>query len=901
LSKAGRNIDAAQGGYSSTVYAHENDDVIWRIRVRNNGDAPLQDFEFDDSIDPGNFLFDWVCDDQGDAVDAAGGMSPAGCVSVGGVTSVPNLDVAQEFGGGANPYIVAPAGGSGFYYFVGRVTDSCTNRDNTVSGGAWGCQSESPVGGITTTSGGSTAGSDDDPLNTLSVASNVDVDVAYTGIDTGQPMGATGTVTLTITNNSSGTIKGEASGLRLNHVLPAEYVIDSTFTPTISMNALYGNYDGMIDTIQWTNPQAGTVPLTSSNPADPLANTDLDFLLTSSTVHPDFADQIHMIRHGDVVTITFRTVLIDPTYYDLTANIDVREEAPGSSPPNTDPTESFAITSRTEIWWEEYCTATLHNDVINDNDTAVPEDLDTNMVGAELLFILTGTGDPLPLSVELTNSGGHDADDYFAYVTFGEAMVVQTAPAGCAPTTNPPPMPNWTVPANLPATAAVYACDRGAIGPGTTETLAFEVVKNTAASFDDDLTFRADVIGEITLSDGTPLWFPVPTARADGITDRANDYTLDALRARVVGYDLLKTQPANCSEDNPPPGSPDDQVQIGEECDFYIESGGWFGFQTPGFTYIAVQNIQVVDEIPDGQGYISSTDPLLTSTSAITGVSLNPPPAPLDEAFFDWTFNTVVPAERITAKDHWFRVDTTTRLLNDPVDTSAPPNQHADPSSNVLTSTFEAVFFNTLLPGEEVFTLGPNTIGYPREVFRRVDLTVTEPNLIVTKEVCNEALYGAGAACSNFVALADDGDAFDTYVYRITVTNEASSSGVPRAPAYDVTVTSVTDPSDQLFVDPLTADALDNDADALIDGADAGGEGTISDNTLENGNPAQIVASYTHSDDLLRIDAGDSVILYYRVDPLDDVAPLEQLTSSVTAAYDSLEDASGSQSAPLGT
>ncbi|MCP4035714.1 MAG: DUF11 domain-containing protein, partial [bacterium] len=47
--------------------------------------------------------------------------------------------------------------------------------------------------------------------------------------------------------------------------------------------------------------------------------------------------------------------------------------------------------------------------------------------------------------------------------------------------------------------------------------------------------------------------------------------------------------------------------------------------------------------------------------------------------------------------------------------------------------------------------------------------------------------------------------------------------------------------------------------------------------------------------------AGDSVILYYRVDPLDDVAPLEQLTSSVTAAYDSLEDASGSQSAPLGT
>ena len=900
LSKAGRNIDAAQGGYSSTVYGHENDDVIWRIRVRNNGDAPLQDVLFDDSIVPGNYVFDWACDDEGDAEAAAGGASPAGCVNLGGTTNINNFDVAQEFGGGANPYIVAPAGGSGFYYFVGRVTDSCRDRTNTVDDGKWGCQVDTPAGGITLTSGGSDAGDDDDPLFTDSQASGVDIDVAYTGINTAQPMGATGFVTITIDNNSNGTIKGESGGLRLNHVLPAEYVIDPTFTPTVSMDPRYGTYDGMIDTIQWTNPQPGTVPLTSIDPADPLANTDLDFVLTSSTAHPDFPDQIHMIRHGDEVTITFRTVLIDPTYYDLTANIDVREESPASTPPNTDPTESLAIASRTEMWWEEYCTATLHNDVVVDNDTAQPEDLDANMVGSELLFILTSTGDPLSLSVQLANNGGHDADDYFAYVTFGEAMVVQTAPAGCSATTNPPAMPNWTLPADLPATASVYVCDRGAIGPGATETLTFEVAKNTALTFDDDLTFRADVIGEITLSDATPLWFPAPTARADGVTDRANDYTLDALRARVVGYDLLKTQAADCSENNPPPGSPDDRIEIGEECNFSIESGGWFGFQTPGFTYIAVQNIQVVDEIPDGQGYISSTNPLLTSTPAITGVTLNPPPAPLDEGFFNWTFNTVVPDERITAKDHWFRADAVTRLLNDPVDTSAPPNEHAELSSNVLTSTFEAVFFNTLLPGEEVFTLGPSTIGYPREVHRRVDLTVTEPNLTVTKEVCNETLYGSGDACSNFVALADDGDAFDTYVYRITVTNEAMTGGVPHAPAYDVTVTSVTDPSDQLFVELLTGDGVDNDGDTLEDGGDAGGEGTISDNVPENSNPAQVIASYTHSDALLQIDAGDSVVLYYRVDPLDDVAPLETLTNSVTASYDSLEGASGNQSAPLG-
>ncbi|NIS34788.1 MAG: hypothetical protein GWN07_29600, partial [Actinobacteria bacterium] len=47
----------------------------------------------------------------------------------------------------------------------------------------------------------------------------------------------------------------------------------------------------------------------------------------------------------------------------------------------------------------------------------------------------------------------------------------------------------------------------------------------------------------------------------------------------------------------------------------------------------------------------------------------------------------------------------------------------------------------------ERYTLGPAIIGYPPEFRRRVDLTVTEPNLVLTKEVCNETLYGAGPSC----------------------------------------------------------------------------------------------------------------------------------------------------------
>ena len=359
----------------------------------------------------------------------------------------------------------------------------------------------------------------------------------------------------------------------------------------------------------WTNPRPGTYPnLTSSDPADPLANTAPEFSVTSSTVHPDFADQFNLLRHGDDLIVRFRVVLIDPQYYDREAYVDVRQERPASTPPGTDPTESFPINTQTEIWWEEFCTNTERTLLVNDNDTAQPEDIDVDVSGTELNFILTDT-DALPLTVQLRNRGGHDARDYFAYVTFGEAMQVQSAPGSCSVTTNPPPMPEWQLPVGIPASATVYACNPGMIRPGQTRSLNFQVRKNPNAT-DDDLTFRADVTGEVTLSDGTPLWFPTPQNRGDGILPRANDYTVDAVRARVVGYNLTKEQLGTCSENNPPPGPVDDQVQIGEECSFHIESGGWFGFLTPGYDYIEIENVQVVDRIPDGQGYISSTDPL---------------------------------------------------------------------------------------------------------------------------------------------------------------------------------------------------------------------------------------------------------------------------------------------------
>ncbi|NTW65776.1 MAG: DUF11 domain-containing protein [Nitrospirae bacterium] len=156
-----------------------------------------------------------------------------------------------------------------------------------------------------------------------------------------------------------------------------------------------------------------------------------------------------------------------------------------------------------------------------------------------------------------------------------------------------------------------------------------------------------------------------------------------------------------------------------------------------------------------------------------------------------------------------------------------------------------------------------------------------------------------GPACSHFVTFADDGDAYSSYLYRLTITNEASSNGVPRSPAYDVIVTDTQDASDLAYVLPFGSDGLDNEGDGQADVADADGEGTITtDNTVENGLPATIQFSYIHSKALQRIEAGRSVALYYRVDMDDSAAPLQQFVNTANTSYDTLEGPSGHQSAP---
>ncbi|MFL6621550.1 MAG: hypothetical protein ACJ8NR_02875, partial [Sulfurifustis sp.] len=245
ITKRGRNRDALQGGYTDPVFGNNNDDVIWRIQIHNNGLAGLQDLRFDDLMDnTDNLIVNYACPTEAAALAVAdnNGVAPGGSPCVAASNTINDFIVKNPFGNHAtsnfnSPYtglngfeVDVTAGGTANIYLVGKITanGSCVgSRTNTVNDVQWGCGIEPPAGGITRTSTG-VVPTDVATLFTRfgDQSGTLTVNRRLTGTNTAQPVGTKGTMTITITNNTGGTVKN----LKLKDVLPPEYVIDPTFT-----------------------------------------------------------------------------------------------------------------------------------------------------------------------------------------------------------------------------------------------------------------------------------------------------------------------------------------------------------------------------------------------------------------------------------------------------------------------------------------------------------------------------------------------------------------------------------------------------------------------------------------------------------------------------------------------
>ena len=743
------------------------------------------------------------------------------------------------------------------------------------------------------------------------------------------------------------------------------------------------------------------------------------------------------MRHGDVVVIRFAVVMKDADYFDRAADLDVDREDPAialykdaSEKTDQDLSGFSALDNTLEVRIKTLCdtqgtlqsimTGNGQNNTFAANDVGArvefsPEDLDVSI--DQPSFIITDDRTQYtPLSVTLRNNGGDEARDFRVFVSFGATINVVTvgAPSGYScdlinptetsadgngrPMGQPDPYSVWAVnpgpdgPGNmhmlLPTNGTVYQCRptgsqlNAALASGGSVTFDFEVNKTTdsAGILADDLTFRADVVGEIfTLSDftiagtqvsdntvgvnqvtnggnrsissvtvnnptaianGNPLWFPAPgsagNTRTDGEVDRGNLYSLDAHWSRGIGFNLKKDQvtagdttsgnfggvpdPGICNENtadvslapaNTFPGQtkPAEYVQIGEECTVRIQTGGWFGFDSRGFNFIGVHGIEVRDEIPNGQSYISSTVPVTTpQISGATQTPNSPATSSLSETSpFGWAFSgsqlsgqTGAPNEGKYVDDinQWFTINATSRLLNKSQNNRSAPNVHGADSINVLNSSFNGDFYNNNTGEWETFPFGSygggETVGYPKEPIRRVDVVVTEPLIEVVKEICAASDFDntTGACGAGWTNDYQGAVTTNDYIYRLTVTSEAAADGHPRPPVYDLTVVDTL--PDLLFIEDLDSDGIDNDGDGNTD--EPGEEGVIVGNVMNDGNGTTITFSHTQGVDdtgLRRLEPGASVHMYYRVDPDDRIAPSETLTNDVKVTYyDSLEGSS---------
>lgn len=940
VDKRGRNFSARQGDaqYSDPVFGGTDDVLVWRVDVQNSGvtsSADLEDLLVNDTIG-GNFTLRYICPTEVAATAMAAaletelfGGSPAPAPVAPCIVYAASLDVEDPFGNPGNDepgaFVDAEQGESAFIYYVGEIAALCTNHNNNADI-EWGCEFDNPnqPGGINATTAGVVGAIDSNSalMSTEVDTGGVQIAQTATGFNPAQPvLGTKGIITITITNNSGGTIRLNDPTGDLEDILPQDYELDPTWfaaypdcTDRLTINTAYGSgYPGQVDTCAHVNA------------ADPDGLTEPRFRFTSSTTGAP--SQFNLLRHGDQLVLQLGIIRVRP--FDDVNHPEIREEDPTTTPA-TDPVYPAAGLNDISLTFDDTCGANPplpgipRTNSLNVNIDPEDIDVDINPTDPNLLYILSDPTATQALSVVVTNNGGHDATDYDTYVTVGKGIDPGTLPAGCSRIDGPDGSANDNLvfpaelallpPAFTPEDSRTYRCvTDDPLAPGATNTFDFTVQRTVPLGTSGDLTFRADVLGASALSDGSPP----PDRGAAGYPY----YSKDNILARIIGFNLRKNRLGDCSEENPPASAGvANRVLIGEECTFRIEAE-WFGFATPGFGNIEIRNARIYEgqtggnpppveadpagtpNLPpalNGQGLVGIT---FNNTPAVSVAEQNPPaPGSLAETGLAWRLQNITPV--LGNSEESFIADLTFRTLNDPVNSSAAPNVHAANRVDEVHARFD-VFFT--MSGQS-FTFNESSDGYPPQSLRDESVRIIEPNVTLTKEVCNESLSitvnpaNSGAACAPFVSLPAmvSGDSDDTFIYRLRLVNENTSGGFQRAPAFDVAIDDTMDATDQAAPLDFATDGLDNDGDSLIDAADTDGEGTVDDLVLANGNAADINFNGTHSTALARIDAGDTVTLLYRAQLATSVTPTQQLTNTADGSYDSLPGDFGAQSVPQG-
>ncbi|MBI9073831.1 MAG: isopeptide-forming domain-containing fimbrial protein [Desulfatibacillum sp.] len=515
--------------------------------------------------------------------------------------------------------------------------------------------------------------------------------------------------------------------------------------------------------------------------------------------------QENILRYGETVTLTFD--IVQTGAIDSTENQDDRQETTGDG---LDPVPPATSNNQVSLAYENTCGA---GSTATDNVSVNPQtpDLDIDIdPGNPIVRTVSGTGDTETFSIRVNNRGDARAYNGTLTVDVGSGFTV-TNSGGMTDNGGG----NYTLALNN-------------IAAGGNQTVTFQL---TVANETDPLTFHAQVEGMIQDASGADI----------------DLYSLDTIRARIIGFRMDKSLLSNTEAD-----SVDPEVLIGEDVTYRIE-GTWFGMDGAE----NVTGISVTDTMATGTGYMS-----YVVNQAYSGLSSSSTPIAYGTGSVLFNLSN-------TNASGTFQADITTRVLNQ--------NQNAETGANVdgtdLTNTATAAF--TYLGT----TYNSSTTGFPALVDRQETVTVSTPSVSITKQVRN-VTEDSPAGAGNF-ANSVNAKAGDTLEYQITITN---ANG--RAPAYDVEVTDAVNAKFQLLA--FTVDGIDNDGDGATDGGDVG------ENNL-GGYGAAISFDDTQNAGLDKLDPNASVTFGYQVYVGITVNPNETIQNTATVTYDTLDEASGSQ------
>jgi uncharacterized repeat protein (TIGR01451 family)/fimbrial isopeptide formation D2 family protein len=432
--------------------------------------------------------------------------------------------------------------------------------------------------------------------------------------------------------------------------------------------------------------------------------------------------------------------------------------------------------------------------------------------------------------------------------------------------------PTVTLGGNPPSSVAggVYTFDPSVVGNiNVNNEVQVVVVATPSGVAADPLTLQVDVDSDQILQDGSTV----------GV-ELSNDSRAFRVLAVVVDKEFVTGSTTESF-------TTDRNLTIGEEAtfDLTVSFSGGTADSSEISNFVIRDSLGNSGAADRGLGLVSAT---VTSTELVPTITTNPAGLtsadPLESGVVDFTLAGTI---NIAPSNDEFTATIVARLLNDTNIGAVNSDNKTIPNNLGLSLDYYGVTYRSN-DSDDGFSSGVQRAG----LHDQESITVQRPTLEVDKQVRN---LTAGGSFANSAT----GEATNIFEYRVVVTNTDATAVT--VPIFDLELTDTLDAKLNLFdgsITPAYTPGADTTGNGVVDvpfaggvTAGLGGQLTANATTLPIADPGS---------DLVQLDPGESITIYYFAQADQSVNPSEPLVNDVAVTGDTLPGVSGSQTGTTG-